>query len=342
MLARSPVPWLLLIAATSCNWLGLARHSLTYRTTARGEAASLVPSVAGDVLFVTLGEDGFAVVDPVTGAILSAMSPPAGAGSVDDIAVAGDLLFALDARPPGYLAVYALEDVRQPRQIGPARSVPVGPFSGVAAAAGMCIVSGGTSALTLWRYDDRGVLEGPVDSGDYGRGQPDVLLSAAEPLAIVSTHYWGPYFGLDVVRYDTAGRLDLLAELELAGAGFTAGGAKPAGFPLAIAALHPGTVLVAYGRGLGIIDLADAMHPRLLRTLALDGPAVSLAVQGSTALVAVAGSRPALVLLDFAGSHETGRRRIPLAPGTIPAGVALTGTRAAVALGPRGVQLFPR
>ena len=337
---RPPDLWFLVLASTSCNWVSLARHSLTYRTTARGEAANL--AAAGDVLFVSLAEDGVAIIDAATGRTITTLPPPEGAESVDDVAVAGDILFTLDARAPGHLAAYAIHNPAAPRQVATARAVPVGPFSGVSASGGICIVSGGTSRLTVWRYDRHGVLEGPVATGDFGRGQPDVLVSPSRSLAFVSTHYWGPYFGLDVVRYDSTGQLTLLSELPLDGAGFTAGGAKPASFPFVTSILDPHTLLVAYARGLGVIDITRPEAPRLVRTVPLGGPAVSLTVRDSTALAAVGGDEPALVLLEFSDGREIGRRRLPLAAGTIPGGVALTATRAAVALGPRGVQVFPR
>lgn len=339
---KAPARWgplFLLLTLAGCNWVSLARHAATYRTTASGEAANL--AAAGDVLFASLGGQGFAIVDAATGRPIATVPPPAGAESVDDLAVSGTSLFVLDARPPGHLAAYSIADPRAPRLVAPAREVAVGPFSGISASAGLCIVSGGTSRLTVWRHDGRGGLDGPAASGDYGRGQPDVLVGS-DSIAVVSTHYWGPYFGLDFVRYDAGGALALLAEVELAGAGFTAGGAKPASFPIVTAALDPRTLLVAYGRGLGIVDRSGGDPPRLRETLALGGPAVGVATRDSTALVSVAGARPAVVLLAFANGREVSRRRLPLPPGTIPGGVALTATRAAVALGPAGVRVFPR
>lgn len=321
----------------ACNWISLAKNSATYRTTERGETANIV--AADSLVYATLAEGGLAVLDAKSGQTLATVSAPPGE-SIDDLALAGDLLFALDARPPGHLSVYSLADPIRPRLLDGSQVVPVGPFSGVSAAKGVCAVSGGTSQLTVWRYDANGTLNGPVATIDLGRGQPDVLLTSSG-LMYVSTHYWGPYFGLDVARFDaSASRLDTLAELPLDGAGFTAGGAKPANFPIE-SALIGDTLLVASARGLDVIDVRDPRHPRSLTTIALDGPAVNVDVADRVAAVAVAGSPPALVLLDF-GKTPIQPRRFVLPVGTFPTGVALGAPRAAVAAGKAGVLFFNR
>ncbi len=342
MILRTATPPLLVLLATaSCNWLSLAKNALGYRELVRGEAGNL--AATDSLVFATLAEDGLAIVDGRSGRVLASLLPPHGSESVDDLAVADNLLFVLDARAPGHLSAYSLRDPLHPRLVSAPREVPVGPFSGVAARAGLCIVSGGTSALTAWRYDSNGLLADPPASADLGRGQPDVMLANDGRVAYISTHYWGPYFGLDVVGYDAASpRLSKLAKLEIDGAGFTTGGAKPANFPIEAAALGLDTVLVAHGRGVAVIDVHEPGRPRLLEAIDVGGPAVNVDALGAVALVAVSGPSPALVLLTFAGGRATVTRRIALASGTFPAGVALTATHAAVALGDRGVQVFQR
>jgi len=334
-------PLSLVVLAASCNWVALAKNALTYRDTARGEAGNL--ATVDSVLYASLAEDGLAVLDARTGIKVAALPPPAGSESVDDVAVADGLLFLLDARPPGHLAVYSVRDPLRPRLVSPPHSVPVGPFSGVSARAGVVVVSGGTSDLTVWRYDSAGGVLDAVTTADFGRGQPDVLLGPDDRLAFVATHYWGPYFGLDVARYDASrGRLDLLAELELQGAGFTAGGARPANFPIEAALLGSDTLLVAYARGVAVIDVTAPTRPRLLKTVDVGGPAVNVDALGPWALVAIAGPHPALVFLDFGTGRGAVARRVALPAGTFPAGVALTATHAAVALGDRGVLVVQR
>jgi hypothetical protein len=331
---------LLTLAWTSgaCNWLSLAKNSLTYRTTQRGETANLVAHDAW--VYATLGEDGIAVVDATSGRTVTTIAPASGA-SIDDVALARDLLFALDARPPGHLSVYSLTDPAHPRLLRESHDVPVGPFSGVSAANGLCVVSGGTSQLTIWRYDVQGSLTGPLATTDLGRGQPDVLITPSG-VVYVSTHYRGPYFGLDVVRFDSGrSRLDKLAELPLDGAGFTEGGAKPANFPIESALLGDDTLLIASARGIDVIDVSAPAHPRVVATIDVAGPAINVDVNGSVAAVTVGGEAPALVLLDF-GMAPPQQRRVELPVGTIPAGVALEGPRAAVAAGKAGVLFFTR
>jgi hypothetical protein len=342
VILRTATPRLLaLLATASCNWLSLAKNALSYRELARGAAGNL--AATDSVIYATLAEDGLAVMDGRSGQVLATLLPPRPSESVDDLALADDLLFVLDARAPGHLSAYSLRDPLRPRLVSPPREVPVGPFSGVSAHASLCIVSGGTSALTAWRYDSGGLSAHPPATADLGRGQPDVMLGPDGRVAYVSTHYWGPYFGLDVVRYDSASsRLNLLAKLALDGAGFTTGGAKPANFPIEAASLSFDTVLVAHARGLAVIDVHEPGRPRLLETIDVGGPAVNVDALDAFALVAVSGPAPALVLLTFAGGRTTVARRIALASGTFPAGVALTATHAAVALGDRGVQVFQR
>lgn len=335
---RAPLLLIGVFLSGACNWVSLAKNSLTYRTTQRGETGNLV--AYGSLVYATVAEDGIAVVDATSGQTLATIAPPPGE-SIDDLALAEDLLFALDARPPGHLSVYSLAEPTRPRLLAGSRDVPVGPFSGVSSAAGLCVVSGGTSQLTIWRYDAHGALAGPLATTDLGRGQPDVLVTA-RGLLYVSTHYSGPYFGLDVARFDSGqGRIAKLAELPLDRAGFTAGGAKPANFPIESALLGDDTLLVASARGVDVFDVRTAEHPRLVSTIDVGGPAVNVDASGSVVAVTVGGEAPTLVFLDFATAPPR-QRRIDLPVGTIPAGVALGAPRAAVAAGKNGVVFFTR
>lgn len=328
-------------AVAGRDWIGLAKQALTYPTTRRGETANI--AVRDTLVFATLAEDGLAIVSTRTGRRLAGLTPPPGSQSIDDVAIAGDLLFVLDARAPGFLSVFSLAEPLQPRLVSPPLAVPVEPFAGVSATAGIAVVSGGTSRLTAWRYDREGILEAPAATADLGRGQPDVLLAATRRLAYVSTHYSGPSFGLDIVgleRPDT--RLEKLGRLKLDGAGFTVGGARPATFPIEAAELSADTVLVAHGSGLAIIGTADPSRPRLLARIDLGGPAVSVDALGPTAAVSVSGGHPAIVLVDFGGAAPRIVRRLKLPPGTLPASVALIPERVMVAAGRQGVLVFDR
>jgi hypothetical protein len=329
----------LTIASSSCNWISLGVNAFSYETIARGEVANLV--ARDSFVYATRAEDGLIVVDARHGKVVATLPPPEGTESVDDVAVDGALLFILDARAPGYLSVYGLDDPARPHLVAPPRPVPVGPFSGVSARHGLAVVSGGTSELTAWRYPRDGTLTGPVATADLGRGQPDALVAPSGGFVFVSSHYWGPYFGLDVLRHDSvSNHLELAAKLALDGAGFTAGGAKPANFPIRATALGGAGLLVAYKRGVAALDLTGDGQPRLTRVIDVGGPAVDIDVRDSLAAVVVASPEPMLVILDLSVSPPRVAKRLSLPSGTFLGGVAFTSARVAVAAGRRGVMLF--
>lgn len=330
-----------LLLLAGCNWLSLAKNALTYPTLKRGEASNI--AAADSFLYVAKGEDGLAIVEARSGKELATLAPPAGSESIDDVAIEGTLLFVLDAREPGHVSVFSLGDPQQPRLVAAPREVPVGPFSGVSASFGLCVVSGGTSRLQAFHYDSAGALDGPIASADLGRGQPDALVAPDGHHIFVSTHYWGPYFGIDVLRYDpSAHTLNRLAKLELDGAGFTPGGAKPANFPIVTSTLGNDTLLVAFAKGLAVIDASNRAQPRTLRVFDVGGSAVSVDSDRSAAAVAVTSPNPSLVIIDFSTADGRIVRRIPLPLGTLPTGVALTAGIVSVTARDRGVLVFPR
>src|SRR5258705_8772507 len=204
-------------------WVALGVHAASYPVTGSGEAANVV--IAGSTAYATLADRGFAILDVASGRRLAMVPPPAGSESVDDLATADGLLFALDARPPGHLSVFSIADPSHPVLANAPVDAAVGPFSGVSAHAGKVIVSGGTSLMSLRAYDARGTLSGVLATTDFGRGQPFVLLSPDGTRAFVSTHRWGPYFALTTARGDGAS-IARAGSLPVATYGFTAGGAK--------------------------------------------------------------------------------------------------------------------
>jgi hypothetical protein len=339
-----PLPRIALLAAivplcAACNWIALASNALTYHTMRPGETGNLV--ALDSMVYATRGATGLSIVDGRTGAELGSLEPPSGSGSIDDITIDGSLLFVLDAVQPGAVSVFSLADPLHPALISASQFAPVGPFSGISATHGVAMVSGGTSQLTVWSYEPDGQLHGPVATSDLGRGQPDILLTP-EGVAFVSTHYRGPYFGLEVIRFDSTSRSVVkLGSLKLDGAGFTAGGAKPASFPIDVALLTPDTLLIAFARGVAVVNVANPSSPQLLRIIDAGGKAVNIDVQGQLAAVTVTGANPAVVLLDFSLAEPL-IRRIPLPQGTKPVGVVFTGSRVGVAARERGVLLLDR
>jgi hypothetical protein len=336
-------PWAGLVAGAwllgGCTWVGLGWHALTYPTTQDGEAGNVVAS--DDHAYVTSGAAGIEII-ALSAGVRRQMPLPAGLDSVDDLALADGLLFALDARPPGRLAVFSLRDPLAPALAGAPAPVEVGPFSGIAAAGGRVVVSGGTSRLSLRTYDTAGNLGPLLAQTDLGRGQPDVALDATARRAYVSTHDWGPYFSLVRLDLNHAGpRLVRTGKLSLESYGFTAGGARPANFPVE-SAVNGATVYVATATGLSIID-ATAGTLRLHAHLDLPVRAVNVDVRAGVAALVGSSPQPTLVLVDV---RDNTRPQIlqsfPLPRGSLATGVALTTGHIVVAARGQGVLLFDR
>lgn len=329
------------LGLSGCGWISLGAHAAGYRVTAAGEAGNVVAN--GRLAYVSLAQQGLQIVDSETGRALKTMPPPAGSESIDDLAVADDLLFVLDARPPGHLSVYSLEAPATPVLRSAPVEVAVGPFSGVSAADGRVIVSGGTSELTLRTYGPDGRLAAGVAKADFGRGQPDVLLAPDGNRAFVSTHFGGPSFGLTTVHV-TRAPLSVIqgGTMDLETIGFTAGGARPANFPIETA-LTGDVLLVAYVRGLALVDVSDLERPKLLSEVSLDVKPVNVDARDGTAAVVGSSPKPMLALVDV-GNPAAPRviRSIPLPEGSHATGVAITATHVVVAAGAKGALVFPR
>lgn len=319
-------------------WIALARAAAAYPVTRSGEAANV--AIDGTLAFVSLGERGFEIVDIPTGKVLEVVPPPTSSESVDDLAIAGRFLFVLDARPPGHLSVFSIAAAPKLMLTSAPVEVAVGPFSGVSAGGGRVIVSGGTSLMSLRAYDPEGKAGPLLAEIDCGRGQPDVLVSPDGSRAFVSTHRWGPYFGLTSVRVSVSPpSLTKTGSVSLDTYGFTPGGAKPASFPIETA-LEGDILYVATLRGLTVVSTAD----RLARLTTLDIGVKGVNVYVRNHLVAVVGSspRPMLVLVDVrAPSAPRVVRSIPLPGGSRPTGVAISATHVVVAAGNQGVLRFP-
>jgi hypothetical protein len=325
---------------SGCSWLGLAWGSLTYPTTAPGEPANV--AVGGEHAYVTRGSEGIEILRLSRAPERRVMPLPEGE-SADDLAVADGLLFVLDARPPGSLSVYSLEEPAAPELRQPPVPVEVGPFSGVSAASGLVVVSGGTSRLSLRAYAPEGRLGPEVATADLGRGQPDVLVAPDARTAFVSTHEWGPRFVLTVATLESAPlRVVPRGAVPLETYGFTSGGAKPASFPIE-SALAGRVVLVAHAKGLGFVDAADPAAPRLLGVLDVGVEPVNVDAQGGTAALVGSEPQPLLVLVDVRGpAAPRVARTVPLPDGSRATGVAITRSHVVVAAHGRGTLVFDR
>ena len=317
-------------------WVALGVHASAYPVTGASDAANVV--IDGGNAFASRATRGFDVIDVASGKRIAGIAPPGGSESVDDLAVAGRFLFTLDARPPGHLSVFAIDDPARPVLVSGPVVVAVGPFSGVSAASGRVIVSGGTSLMSLRAYNAHGQLGGVVATRDFGRGQPDVLLAPDGARAFVSTHYWGPYFGLTTVRVGDA--LVQAGELALDTYGFTDGGAKPASFPIETA-LDGDQLLIADLRGLTVVSVRDLARPRVLANLHLGVKAVNVDARDRVAAVVGSSPKPRLVLVDVSSpSSPRILRSIDLPSDSHPTGVAIGAAHVAVASDQR-VLLIP-
>lgn len=328
-------------AGSGCAWISLGYNSLTYPTTKAGESANVV--ILGTTAYGSLAGRGLEIVDLTNPERRRTLAPPSGSESIDDLAVADGHLFALDARRPGHLSVFSLSDPAAPRLTSGPLEVEVGPFSGVSAGGGRVLVSGGTSLLALRTYDLEGRLSPDVDTIDLGRGQPDVLVSAGGDRAFVSTHHRGPHFGLTTVEVDRAtGGLARVGGLDLDTYGFTAGGAKPANFPIE-AALIESVLLVAHARGLAVISVETLEDPRLLSLVGIGVEAVSVDADADMAAVVGSSPKPLLVLLDVSvPSSPVIRGTVPLPEGSYATSVAVGPHHIAVSAHEKGLLVYQR
>lgn len=316
---------IVLIALLGHRWLVLGWNAWHYPAAASSARTQIV--VDRGHAYVAAGGDGIEVIDLATQERRRLVPPQAPADRIGDLAIAGGWLFALDATPPGHLMIYSLSNPDQPALAGEILPVPVGPFSGVSAAAGVVAVSGGTSQLTLREYSRDGRFGEEVATADFGRGQPDIALRADGRMAAISTHLYGPQFALTFaeIRRRPLG-LRMIGQLPLQEAGFTTGGFKPAHFPL-VAAWRGDRVYLADGGGLGVIDVADPRQPRLLRQDRQAQPAMDVVVSGDELDVLRAGSQPAVLRYRFDGSGlpaSTGIWNLPA--GSRPAAIARHGS----------------
>ena len=336
LLVLAPLPLL-----GACAWIGLTWGALNYPVTRTGETANVVSD--GAWAYATRGAAGLEILSLRGEPVRRYRELPFGLDSADDLALADGLLFVLDAQPPGHLAVFSLADPAQPRPVGKPVPVEVGPFSGVAAAGGRVVVSGGTSRLSVRAYDRAGTLGTAVALGDFGRGQPDVLLAPHGDYAFVSTHDAGPHFSVKVARLaepPAAPRLG--ASIALQTYGFTPGGSKPANFPIELA-LEGNTLYIASDDGLRVVDLAQAGAPRELAHLPLAVSPVNIDVRDGIAAVVGSVPTPQLVFIDV---REPAAPRVlqsfALPAGSRGTGVALTDTHAVIAAHGLGTLLFAR
>ena len=70
--------------------------------------------VSGQFAFAAAGPQGIVIVDLSVPQVAGVVAPVGGTGSIDDVSIDGDLLFALDASGIGGLSVFSIANPAQP------------------------------------------------------------------------------------------------------------------------------------------------------------------------------------------------------------------------------------
>lgn len=294
---------------------------------------------AGDFLFVARGSAGLDVVRVSDGEQVSHLEPSGLMSSFDDVSAQGSLLLVLDA-DDGRLASFHV-DAAGGLTKGDEIEVATGPYSGVALGLGRAVVSGGTCEVTLLDVAASGELA--VDQRfSASRGQPEVSIDPSGVYAVLSTHFSGGEsealdeieFGLSLLELESGAIVDTVG---LEGAGFTEGGGTPASWPVRVA-FRSGAVFVAHGGGLSEVRVADGRFEEP-RTVALEGPAVDVAIHGDSAFVVVA-SPASVAQMDLQDMQV--RESLPLPEGEQGTAILVSASRVYVAGNETGLITFER
>lgn len=297
-----------------------------------GSANNIV--LQDNIAYASMGNKGIAVIELAQEKVLLDLAPPLKAQSVDDLAIADNLLFALDANPPAFLSVYSLEDPHKPELIGKAEPIDMKVFSGVSAAKGKVVVSGGTQKVLVWTYDQKGQMSQTSADTDLGTGQPDVLLSPDGQTAYVSTHFQGSDYGVTELLLNDPQKPTLKNTLVIEGSGFSAGHEIPANFALE-SALYGNTLLTAFGGGLALIN-TDGL--KLKQIIHSDLKGVNVDVFGNTAFMV--GSAPQAAVVEINLKEGKAVRQINLKGK--PTGISANESYIAIAANEAGVLSIPR
>ncbi|MDN5203654.1 hypothetical protein QQ008_19855 [Fulvivirgaceae bacterium BMA10] len=265
-----------------------------------------VPSVVkiyNNYAYTTNGEFGLDIIDLNTLKTVNKMPPAREMNSIDNLSITDNLLFAIDARGEDFLAVFSLDNPTSPKLVSGPVPVQGAPFTGVSAANGNVVVSGGTTFMNFRKYDANGKLSDTEGRFGRDRGHPDILLSEDGRVAYASTDFNGQVngarFGMIALELDgLTNSPRLISEIGIPGAGFTAGTTRPAGFPIQ-SALADDHLLVAYGEGLAIIELVNGRGLASLNTLDLGLAAISISVFNGVAYVIGNEPTPTLVKIDI-------------------------------------------
>ncbi len=283
-------------------------------------------AIVDDFAFAAAGNQGLLVVDLESLQVTSGIAPPGSSNAIDDVAVAADLLFAIDGSRPGSLSVFSIEDPTSPTLVSGPVSIDVGPFTGVSAANGQVVVSGGTGQLSVLNYDENGVLGTSISRIDLGVGQPDVLIADDGQTAFVSTDFAGlvdsESFGVTLIDVPTApSSISILDRAGIDGAGFSPGVAGPANFPIESAQLGE-RLFVASGRGISVFDVSNSEQLSPVTEILLDTNPVNVDAVGNQLFVVGNSPSPTLTVIDIADLNSPTVETVDLPFNSEPLGVA--------------------
>ena len=293
-------------------------------------------AIAGNFAYAAAGTQGIVIVD--LGNLTVAGVVP-NAGRVDDVSIDGDLLFVMDGAG-GALRILSIANPTQPTIVSGPVAANVSPFSGVSAANGRVVVSGGTGLLSARQYTPAGTLFGPVLMIDLGTGQPDVLLTDDGATAFVSTDFAGfvngQGFGITVVDVSSP-PLNVTDQIGIAGAGFSVGADGPANFPIE-SAIQGDTLFVASGNGVAVFDISNLNSVQTLAVIPLSTNPINVDVVDDT--LYVVGNNPGtLTAIDISDLSSPVIETTVLAAGSGPLGVAATSSHLVIADEFLGVQV---
>lgn len=305
--------------------------------------------VNGSYAYTANGELGLDIIDLNNLRTVHRMLPQREMHSIDAMSIDGNLLFLIDARGEDYLAVYDVSNPVNPQLIDGPIGVNGGPFTGVSAAGGNVVVSGGTTHLNYFKYTSGGKLSNSEAIFGRDRGHPDVLLSNDGQVAYLSTDFNGlvddaEYGVVTVALGDLATSPVLLSEIGIPGSGFTEGTTQPSGFPIKTAILSDDVLLVAHGVGLSIIDLVQGRILASMRTVDIGIAATNLAIYQSIAYVVGNSPSPTLVKVDLSDiANPSVIETVPLnTSGGIPTSVAVTDQLVLIAANEGGLMVMNR
>lgn len=282
--------------------------------------------VRDQVAFAAAGDQGIVIVDLESLEVVGEISPPEGTNTIDDVAIAADLLFALDGTRPGNLSVFSIKDSKQPQLVGGPIAVDVGPFAGVSAAGDRVIVSGGTGRLSVLSVGQDGALGEEISLIDLGVGQPDVLIADNAETAFVSTDFAGRFdgqpFGITLIAVPAApSAISILDRVGIGGAGFSPGVTGPANFPIE-SAQQGDTLFVASGRGISVFDASDPLTLRAITDVPLDTNPVNVDALNDRLFVIGNQPTPTLTIVDVVDLNAPVVETIDLPIEAEPLGVA--------------------